>query len=140
MAMGTSVVEIDARPSDSIVLALKFKVPIYVDKHLFKNMALPLGDRPGVEEQYGLKLQDLSPSIAQYFSFESTEGVLVSEVHKGSHADKDGIAVGDIIVDIDGKVIADVRSMVDALKQNKPSLAAKIFRKDRYLTITLHLK
>ena len=37
-----SLIQMDARPSDSIVMALKFKAPIYVSKNLFREMAVPL--------------------------------------------------------------------------------------------------
>lgn len=87
-------IEIDARPSDSIVLALKFKIPIYVSESLFKEKSIPLGEEEDIAENYGLRLQDLTPSLAKAFSFDSENGVLVSDVREGSHAEKDGIERG----------------------------------------------
>ena len=134
-----SLVEIDARPSDSIVMALKFKAPIFVSRALFKDMAVPVeGDQALEEAEYGLILQDLTPSLAKYLSFESNQGVLVSGVKKGSRAEKDGIEEGDIFIEVDGQVIEDVLSMKDVLAKRKPSVKARIFRKTRYLSITLH--
>jgi bifunctional DNase/RNase len=133
-----SLVEIDARPSDSIVMALKFNAPIFVSKALFKDLALPVSKQTEVEEEYGLTLQDLTPSLAKYLSFESDRGVLVSSVRKGSRADKDGIEEGDIFVEIAGQNIADVLSMKDALAKVKTSVKARVFRKTRFLSITLH--
>ena len=135
-----SLVEIDARPSDSIVMALKFKVPIFVSKTLFKDMAIPLGDQKEIEEQYGLTLQDLTPSLAQSFSFGSTHGILVSDVRKGSRAEKDGVERGDIFVEIGGRSIMSMISFKDALEQNKSPIQARIFRKANFLSITLHPK
>ncbi|MGD2270010.1 MAG: DUF151 domain-containing protein [Desulfobacterales bacterium] len=135
---GDSLVEIDARPSDSIVMALKFKAPIFVSKALFKDMAIPVEKQDLEEEEYGLILQDLTPSLAKYLSYKSNRGVLVSGVRKGSRAEQDGIEEGDIIVEIGGEIITDVVAMKDALASNKRPVKARIFRKTHYLSITLH--
>jgi len=133
-----NLVEIDARPSDSIVMALKFNSTIYVAKTLFDTMSVALGDQKTIEEKYGLKLQELSAELSTYLSFKSDRGVLVSEVQRGSRAEKDGIKEGDIIVNVGNQDIEDVISMQDALTKNKSSVKAKIFRKSQYITITLH--
>ncbi|UCF91014.1 MAG: bifunctional nuclease family protein [Desulfobacterales bacterium] len=134
-----SLVEIDARPSDSIVMALKFKAPIFVAKTLFAEMAVPLGEPPAIEEEYGITIQDLTPALARYFSFSSERGVLVSDVRKGSRAEKDGIQISDIIVEVEGQPIANVVSLKEALGQSKPSAKAMIFRNAQILSIVLHL-
>jgi bifunctional DNase/RNase len=130
--------EIDARPSDSIVMALKFKAPIFVSKSLFRDKSVPLTEPEEFEEKYGLKLQDLTPSLAQSFSFRSTGGTLVSDVREGSQAEKDGILRGDIFVEVGEKAIEDLASMRDALKSSKTGVQARIFRKAHYVSITLH--
>ena len=48
------LIEIDARPSDALVLALKFKAPVYVSRELFENMSLPLETSKDQDESYGL--------------------------------------------------------------------------------------
>lgn len=134
-----ALVEIDARPSDSIVMALKFDAPIFVSKTLFNDMAIPVERETGLEEaEYGLILQDLTPSLAKYLSFDSDRGVLVSGVKKGSRAEKDGVAEGDIFIEVAGQVIENVSAMKAALAKRKPSVKARIFRNSRYLSITLH--
>ena len=131
-------VEIDARPSDSIVLALKFKIPIYVSASLFKEKSIPLGEEEDIEENYGMSLQDLTPSLARAFSFDSEKGVLVSDVREGSHAEKDGIERGDIFVEVEGRAIESLISMRQALEKIEASALARIFRKGRYVSISLH--
>jgi S1-C subfamily serine protease len=140
MERGGSLVEIDARPSDSIVMALKFKAPIFVSKALFRDMAIPLKEQKKIEEQYGLTLQELTPSLAESFSFGSTRGVLVSDVRKGSRAEKDGIERGDIFVEVGGQTVDGVMFMKDALAKSKTDVGARIFRKAHFLSITLHPK
>ncbi len=134
------LIEIDARPSDSIVLALKFKSPIFVTKTLFEEMSLPIPARGEIQHEYGLTLQELTLDLAQYLSFESEKGVLVSGVRKGSRAERDGIENGDIIVAIGDQTIEDVVSLIDALAKSQSQVRARIFRKTRFLTLSLHLK
>ncbi len=135
-----SLIEIDARPSDSIVMALKFKSPIYVTKALFKEMSVPVGGRKDLDELYGLTLQELTETLAEYFSFGSTRGVLVSGVRKGSIAERDGIKRGDIFVEVGGKSVEDISSLKEAISTTKRAVQARIFRKARFLSLTLHPK
>lgn len=135
-----SLMEIDARPSDSIVMALKFKAPIFISTPLFKEMAMPLGEQKGIEERYGLTIQDLTPSLAQSFSYASTRGVLVSDVRKGSRAEKDGIQRGDIFVEVGGQAMENITSLKDALAKSQTPLPARIFRETNFLSILLHPK
>jgi len=134
-----TLVEVDARPSDSIVMALKFKAPIFVSGTLFEKMSFPMEEQKGIEEQYGLTLQELTPELAKYLSFEAKRGVMVSVVHKGSRADTDGIETGDIFVEVGEQIIEGILSMKDAIAKSKAPVKARIFRKARFLIITLHL-
>ena len=48
---GHSIMEIDSRPSDALVMALKFKAPMFISKSLFRDKALPLGKEDEEEEE-----------------------------------------------------------------------------------------
>jgi len=135
-----TVIEIDARPSDSMVLAQKTKAPIFVARKMFQEMSVPLKEEKGMEDQYGLTAQELTSSLAQSFSFKSTRGVLVSDVRAGSPAEKDGLQRGDIIAEIGGETIADVKSLKTALNKMKGPVKGKIFRKGEFISLTLHGK
>jgi len=138
--VGESIMEIDARPSDSIIMALKFKVPIFVSASLFSEQSIPLVGREQIEKDYGLTFQELTSSLAQAFSFGSRPGILVSDVRKGSRAEKDGIERGDIFVEAGDQPTEDVMSMRDVLKRNQNDVSVKIFRKGHFMTIILHPK
>jgi bifunctional DNase/RNase len=137
---GGSSEEIDARPSDSIIIALKFKAPIFVSKNLFREMAVSLGEQERIEERYGLTIQELTPLLAQSFSYKSTRGVLVSDVREGSLAEKDGLHRGDIFVEVGGSPVEDVMSLKGSLTKIKSPVSARIFRKGDFLSITIHAK
>ena len=135
-----TVIEIDARPSDSMVLALKARVPVFVTRKMFQEMSVPLEEGRGAEAQYGITAQELTSSLAQSFSFKSTRGVLVSDVRAGSPAEKDGLQRGDIIAEIGGKATPDVKSLRAALDKMMGPIKAKVFRKGEFIPLTLHGK
>ena len=135
---GSTVIEIDARPSDSIVMALKFNAPIFVSKELFEEASVPLKEPGKVEEDYGVTLQNLTPSLAEAFSFGLTQGVLVSDVRKESRAERDGIERGDIVVEVGGEAVDGVTSMRNVLRGSKAPVEARIFRKSQLISITIH--
>jgi len=134
-----SFVEIDARPSDSLIMALKFEAPVFVSKTLFDKMSLPLEEKAEIEDEYGIALQELTPELSEYLSFPPKRGVMVSGMRKGSQAAKDGLETGDIIVDIGGQVIESVLSMKKVFAETKTPVKAGIFRNSRFMTFTLHL-
>jgi len=138
MQSGSSVVEIDARPSDSIVVALKSGAPLFVSKTLFSEAAVPLREKQAIEERYGLTIQDLTPMLAQSFSFNSTLGVLVADVRQGSRAEKDGLIRGDIFVELGEQTVKNEAGFKEALARGKTPLPARIFRKGNFLPVILH--
>lgn len=129
---------IDARPSDSIVLAQKFKIPLFSSKALFREASLPIQSESDVEEEYGLGLQDLTPSLRKAFSFDAGGGVLISDVQDGSRAAEDGLERGDIITEVAGQAIEDVSGFRKILKGGQAPLGVRLFRKKHYLTLTMH--
>ena len=133
-----SSVRIDARPSDSIVMALKFKAPIFVSKKLFEEMAVALEGQIDISEKYGLSIQNLTPDLSEYFSFESTTGVLVTGVRNGSGAEKDGIENGDIFVSLEDQGVEDVVSFRKNLVKGNEPIKANIFRNRQFLIIRLN--
>ncbi len=133
-----NLVEIDARPSDSLVMALKFNAPIYVSRALFEKMSLPLESQTEIEESYGLSLQELTPDLAKYLSFEPGKGVMVSDVQRGSPAERDGLRKGDIIMEVEGQTVENL--IVFKKSFEKKPAKMKVFRNSQYLILTIHPK
>jgi len=130
-------IEIDARPSDSLVMALKFQSPILVTESLLREKAISLREGGDVERGYGFVLQELTPALARAFSFPSEHGVLASDIQGGSPAEKSGFKRGDILVEVNGKVVEDLMSARQALHGTKGELRVKVFRKGGYTNLTL---
>ena len=66
--------------------------------------------------------------------------VLVAGVRRLSRAEKDGMEVGDIIVELAGRPVADMKSMREIMKESEKPAKAKIFRRQLFLSITLQLQ
>lgn len=69
----------------------------------------------------GVMIQDITPGLAEEFSEEN--GIIVSEVTPGGPADLAGVAVGDVIVELDGRPVESVpwfRNAVASLDPGDP--------------------
>ena len=60
----------------------------------------------------GISVQDISEDIAKNLNHKNKNGALVSDVFKDDPADKAGIKVGDVIVEINGKAIKDTHELL----------------------------
>lgn len=60
----------------------------------------------------GISIQDVSDDLAKSMNYKNKHGVLVSEVIKDDPADKAGVKVGDIIMEINGKVLKDTHDLL----------------------------
>jgi uncharacterized protein len=138
---GTSL-QIDARPSDAIALALRVKAPLYVAKTVFDRApAIELhGAEPTpirVLKRHGLTLQNLTVSLATHFHLQTSDGVLVSDVEAGSGAERDGVRRGDVIVAANRGKIVDLQTLESTLSRGGDVLL-QIIRGAQHLTVVLH--
>jgi bifunctional DNase/RNase len=139
LTLNKESIEIDARPSDGIIMALKSKAPVYVAAKIIDDQGVPLTRREALGERYGIRVQELTPSLASHFNFKGQKGVLVSEVVSGSASEASGIKAGDIITKVHVKEVGSVQEFeetFDALKAES-SIHISLFRDDRFHEINL---
>jgi serine protease Do len=89
----------------------------------------------------GVYLENLTPGLARSYGFESTAGVLATEIEKGSPADKHGIEVDDIMValnDVDLNNLSELRGRVAMLRPNAEA-SLKIWRDGRMIDLTVRI-
>lgn len=89
----------------------------------------------------GVMIQDLDEGLAQSFDFEGTEGVLISQVQKGSPADDAGLRVGDIITKFNGEPLARVDQLRLRVAATDPGdkVDIVVFRDGRERTIKVEI-
>jgi serine protease DegQ len=87
----------------------------------------------------GVAVQELTPELAESFKLGSLQGVLISEVVRGSPADKAGIKAGDILTAVDSKPLTDSSVMLETISSMAPGKVAvlKLLRSQREVVVQL---
>jgi len=74
----------------------------------------------------GVTIQDITPDLAEQFHLKSTKGVIVSDITPDSPAAKAGLKSGDIVLDLDGRPVADSRRLKFAVAATAPGREVKV--------------
>jgi len=94
---------------------LGFAIPI----NLAKWVADQLIEKGKVVRGWlGVVIQDITPEMAE--SLGVKEGVIIAQIMPGSPADKGGLRVGDIVVEIDGQKVNEVRELQFKIMRTPP--------------------
>src|ERR1700746_528327 len=88
--------------------------------------------RPPQEKQqelgkFGLQVQELTKEMAQRFKLGVQKGVIVTDVEDNSLAAQQGIEREDVITEVDGKPVTDVKSFRDALNKSDPKRGVLLY-------------
>jgi serine protease Do len=67
----------------------------------------------------GVKVEDLSQQLGDYFGVKDGEGALITEVDEDGPADKAGLKAGDVVVKVDEKTIEDTEDLVSAISEKE---------------------
>ena len=65
----------------------------------------------------GVKVQDLSEQLGDYFGVTDGEGALITEVEEDMPAQKAGLKAGDVVVEVDGEKIEDTQELTSAISE-----------------------
>jgi serine protease DegQ len=85
----------------------------------------------------GVEVQDITPELADSFKLPNTHGVLIAGIVRGGPADRAGVKPGDILIEVDGKPVADSSAMLNlvaAALPGKPA-ALKLIRNGSPLSV-----
>ncbi|HCC68700.1 MAG TPA: hypothetical protein DEP99_02310, partial [Nitrospiraceae bacterium] len=74
----------------------------------------------------GVSIQEITPELGREFGLKSLKGALVSEVFRGSPAEKAGVRRGDVILEFNDKAIKDVSYLRNIVAQTPPGSSIKI--------------
>src|SRR4030095_1456641 len=109
-----------------------FAIPV----NMAKEIAPQLQEKGHVTRGwFGVSIQEMTPELAKSFGMKEKKGALVSEVVPGSPAEKAGIEQGDVIMEFDGKAVADSQDlprMVASTPVGK-SVNIKLWRNEKAL-------
>jgi serine protease Do len=74
----------------------------------------------------GVLPQEVDDNLARAFKLPNTEGALVAEVSADTPAEKAGLKIGDVIVEVDGKKITDPRQLRLIVSQIPPNTKVNV--------------
>jgi hypothetical protein len=86
---------------------------------------------PGASRSYlGVRLQPMTEELRAYFKAPRGRGLLVSRVEEDTPAAKAGLRAGDVIIEVDGKGVADRGDISAALADHEPgdTVTVKVIR------------
>ena len=83
----------------------------------------------------GAQITSLNPGLAEYFGVE--EGVLVTEVAKGTPAEEAGVMSGDVIVSIGDRPVTSLEELQRAMGAWDRPMVVTVIRKQREVEITI---
>jgi serine protease Do len=89
----------------------------------------------------GVRIQELTRSLAQSMHIDTTEGVLVADVSKGSPAAKAGLKRGDVILALNGRPMHDPGQLRNIVAMSAPGtkVPVQILRDNKKQEITIEL-
>jgi serine protease Do len=73
----------------------------------------------------GISIHEVDPSLARYFGLPKAEGVIITEIDRGSPGEKAGLKRGDLITAINGKP---VRNQEEAITPFAEARVGEVYR------------
>jgi serine protease DegQ len=74
----------------------------------------------------GVEVQEITPLIAESFKLDGTRGALIANVLPGGPAARAGLRQGDVLVEVQGKPVADPSGMLNLIAALAPGQNAKL--------------
>jgi serine protease Do len=99
-----------------------FAIPVNMAKELLPQ----LKKGKVVRGWLGLMIQDITPELAKSFGIKSDKGVLISDIVKGSPAEKAGLMRGDVIVRFNDTEIENAHKLSQLAGATPPGTQTKI--------------
>ena len=120
-------------------IGLGFAIPVNKVKRIIEE----LKDKGKIDRNFeiGMRIQAIDEGIAQYYHLKSTKGVIVTKIYPNTPADRGGIEVGDIILDVEGFKINNENSMFSVFHEFRTgqTINLKIIRDEKEITKQMKL-
>jgi serine protease Do len=117
-----------------------FAIPI----NRVKSIVDELQKKGKVERNFwtGMEVNIVDQRIAKYFGLKNAEGVIISDIKKNSPAEKAGLKVGDIILEINGEKIQNEETIISIINDAKAGdvLDLKVYRDKKTFSVNMTLE
>ena len=115
-----------------------FAVPVNLASYVMERL---VADGKVTRGYLGVMIQPVTPDLAKEFKLPENSGALIGEVTKDSPAGEAGLKHGDVVVEFNGKKVADSRHFRLMVAQTAPGTKAplKVIRDGKEQTLTVKL-
>ncbi len=117
-------------------LGIGFAIPVSTARQVIEQIVATGGVTRGY---IGVEPQDLTPELAEAMRLVRKDGAIVAGLVRGGPAERAGVRVGDVLVDVDGRPVRDTTAMLDRIAQLAPGSSAsfRFLREGRELQIPI---
>jgi len=120
-------------------IGLGFAIPVNKIKRIIEE----LKEKGSIDRNFeiGMRIQTIDEGIAKYYHLKSAKGVIVTKIYPNTPAERCGIEVGDIIVDVEGFKINNENTMFSVFHEFRAgqTITVKIIRDEKELTKQMKL-
>jgi len=120
-------------------VGIGFAIPVNMARQIMQQL-IEYGEVS--RGRLGISAQDLTPELAEALNIDTTRGTVIAQVEPGSPAESAGLAVGDILIAVNGKAItssADVRNQLGLLRAGS-TVELGVLRSGRQHTIRAEIE
>jgi serine protease Do len=112
-----------------------FAVPSNMAKSIMKQL---IEEGKITRGWLGVTIQSVTPELAKEFGLKKSNGAIVSDVFKGSPAEKAGLKRGDVVLEVNGKTVKDAESLRNIVAQSRvgSKIKIKIMRENEPIVLT----
>jgi serine protease Do len=115
-----------------------------------REVSVTLGSIPGrsqeqerslkeTEERLGLRVEPVTPELRRELGAPATRGMAVAEVLPGSPADRIGLKRGDIILEVNGRPVDDIKSWQKVMSGVQDSAVLLVWRDGRTFFVSVRM-
>ena len=120
-------------------IGLGFAIPI----NKVKRIVDELKEKGSIDRNFeiGMRIQTIDEGIAKYYHLKSAKGVIVTKVYPNTPAERGGIEVGDIIIEVEGYKINNENTIFSVFYEFRTGqiITLKIIRDEKELTKQMKL-
>ena len=106
-----------------VSMGIGFAIPVSTAKTVLEQIVKTGGVTRG---WIGVEVQEITPTLAESFKLGGQRGALIAGVLRGGPADKAGVKPGDVLVEVQGKPVADPTAMLNLIAALPPGAPARM--------------
>jgi serine protease DegQ len=106
-----------------VSMGIGYAIPVSIARQVMEQII----QRGSVTRGWiGVGVQDVTRELAESFKLAAAAGVLISHVEREGPADRAGVKVGDILVEVNGSKVADTTGMLNMIAALQPGEQARL--------------